>query len=177
MLINEIAPFRSVRPGSPYEKRVVQLGDVVEKPPKIPRKKMSPEEKAAKVAERKKEKDLILWRVWMVIQESVGNSVPDGDPIDHIMPRLRRMFGYDRYEWPEQLNKLMDTACRRYGHASDYTDYLAKVWDYYEETNDDSDGIDLYSLTNSPEELPGYDDRHSILRKANIKRKRPNPWR
>ena len=176
-----VEPFRSIRPGSKYEKRIVYPGDIKEVPPKVPRTKMSPEEKAAKVAERKKKRDTELWRVWYIVQDGVSNAIPDGDPIEYIRPRICKMYGFGRDEWPEKLMKILDTAARHCSDSRSYNDYLADAWDNYNENDfEEPQVMDLYKLTDKPEELPGYEERDEIMKamKPFSTRVPPaNPWR
>jgi hypothetical protein len=74
-----------------------------------------------------------LWKVWQVVQDVVGNMVPDGDPIDELPQRLRRLGVPD--------NKIMDTLHKavktHYDKKSDYHKYLEDMWDSYNEMVDD----------------------------------------
>jgi hypothetical protein len=176
----EDTTFRRVKPGSRYEKRVIPAGTEI-KPSRS--RRLDPEEKAARAAARKQKHRDMLWRIWSIISNAVGNSIPDGDPIDYIMPQLRRMFNLGRDEWPEKLNKLMDQACRMHGYSKSYNDYLADMWDSYDSSFEPGRPtvLDLYSLTNNPEELKGYKEKDNVIdtvRGPKPERERlPNPWR
>jgi hypothetical protein len=58
------------------------------------------------------------------IEEIVGNTFPDGDPIDLLIPYMRRRWGL---EW--DLGQHLDRAARRHLGARSYDDYLATLWD------------------------------------------------
>lgn len=68
----------------------------------------------------KKEK---LIKIFNIMQDEIGNSFPDGDPFDHILPRLQKMgINADHaIEW-------MDKAAKIEGFAS-YNDMLRQIWD------------------------------------------------
>lgn len=65
------------------------------------------------------------------IEDVVGNVVPDGDPIDWLIPFMKRKFGLT-YNLTPYFDKALK---KRHGPKSSYDDYLADSWDgYYEST-------------------------------------------
>lgn len=68
-----------------------------------------------------------LWKVWNALETVVSNVVPDGDPIDTLGPKLRRM-GVDEYKIVDTLDAAVK---KHYDKKSDYHGYLADMWDAY----------------------------------------------
>lgn len=91
------------------------------------------------------------------IEDAVGLSVPDGDPIDRLIPYLDRNFGRSKYDY----GKLLDRATKLIGKYKNYTDYLAQMWD-------------LYTEVASPDTI---DDEISSGEPVRRRDKRENPWR
>jgi hypothetical protein len=58
------------------------------------------------------------------IDEAVGNSFPDGDPMDTILPKLRRA-GIPEEKWMA----LVDAAVRAHGGARDFDTYMGRMYD------------------------------------------------
>jgi hypothetical protein len=61
------------------------------------------------------------------IERVVGDTFPDGDPIDKLGPYVKRKFQCNSYEISDFLNK----AAKTLGKYKDYGDYLAQTWDEY----------------------------------------------
>lgn len=120
------------------------------------RAKMSAEEKAEKLAERKAAIRKRLDRIHSIVTDKIGQSFPDGDPIGRLIP------------WMDK-NKVsmeeIDKAFRVNGDGS-YNDYLIDMWDQMasDATYDAEHGhIDPNS--------PYYDtDKEGKVKK------RDNPW-
>lgn len=78
-----------------------------------------------------------LWVIAKGIMEWVGNCIPDGDPIDHLIPLVRRECGLnaDREPWEEGCNvtKWLDKACRKHLGCNSYNQYLINAWDGWNE--------------------------------------------
>ena len=60
--------------------------------------------------------------VWQNIQRVVGNTFPDGDPMDWLAEK------YPRYAAIGQLGVLMDKATRHAKAGKSFYDYLARMW-------------------------------------------------
>ena len=91
------------------------------------------------------------------IQDAVSNSFPDGDPIDYLIPKMRRL-GIDSYETGDWLDK----AAKKYLHSKSYHGYLHDVWQDFM-----NDNPGKFGLTDNPwtsESLEEDDDE--ILRVA-----------
>ena len=68
-------------------------------------------------------------RVFQDINSAIGDTFPDGDPIDALMRKYRDSYG--------DLNiDLLNKACRVNG-AKSYNDYVAKVWQQHMDDNPD----------------------------------------
>ena len=78
-----------------------------------------------------------LWPIANAIMEAVGNCVPDGDPIDHLSPKLQRM-GIDRWD----VTKWLDKACRKHLGCTSYNQYLIDAWDGWNEVCEPDQRID-----------------------------------
>lgn len=79
---------------------------------------------AASAADRKAEAEKKLQKIARIIEDSLGYTFPDGDPIDYIMPRVERL-GIDEYD----MSKWLDRAARKVLGAKSLNDYLGSVWD------------------------------------------------
>lgn len=88
---------------------------------KLRRQKAREEERRLKGEAKKAD----LQKIAQIIDDAIGQAIPDGDPIDYILPRVRRM-GYDGWD----LTKILDKAARLLGSKS-YYDRLADAWDDY----------------------------------------------
>lgn len=78
----------------------------------------------AAAADRKTETEKKLQKIARIIEDSLGYTFPDGDPIDYIMPRVKRL-GIDEYD----MSKWLDRAARKVLGAKSLNDYLGSVWD------------------------------------------------
>lgn len=79
---------------------------------------------AASAAKRKADTDRILQKITHIIEDSISNSFPDGDPLDYIMPRVERL-GIDTYD----VHSWLDRAAKKYLHSKSYDDYMGSVYD------------------------------------------------
>lgn len=79
---------------------------------------------AASAADRRKKKDQLLTKISNIIDDSIGYSFPDGDPIDYIMPRVERLGieTYDIYDW-------LDQAAKKHLGAKSFDAYMGAVFD------------------------------------------------
>lgn len=110
---------------------------------------------------------LNLQAVYNKVIDAIGNSFPDGDPIDTIAPWLERQ-GVDRYKVGETIEKAM----KKHGHGEEKKGmyaYLASMWEEH--------ALDVvFDAKNSPEsEEPGdtnfyyRDERGRVIM-------HDNPW-
>jgi hypothetical protein len=76
-----------------------------------------------RAAKPKKEK-IDYQEIARKIEQVVGSTFPDGDPIDLLIPYMRRRWGL---EW--DLGQHLDRAAKRHLGARSYDDYLATLWD------------------------------------------------
>ena len=84
-----------------------------------------------------------LWKIAQIIMDEVGNAVPDGDPIDLIVPRVAQLMGHKdsasawapSWDHPSawDIVPILDKAARKHLHVKDYNEYLANMWDSYSE--------------------------------------------
>lgn len=65
-------------------------------------------------------------KVYDIVIDAIGSSFPDGDPIDHIIPKLKRM-GLDPYD----SGKIIDQALKKFGHGAEKKGlykYMETTW-------------------------------------------------
>jgi len=67
------------------------------------------------------------------LEQVVSNCIPDCDPSDHMIPWIKRTLNAT----DDQVFKYLDKAGRQLGYK-DYYDYLAGMWDMYNEINTDA---------------------------------------
>jgi hypothetical protein len=65
----------------------------------------------------------VLQRLELAADEAIGNAMPDGDPVDRLIPQMLKLGipANDMYTW---LNKVA-----RNNGAKDWHSYLADIWD------------------------------------------------
>jgi hypothetical protein len=65
----------------------------------------------------------VLQRLELAADEAIGNAMPDGDPVDRLIPQMLKMGipADDMYKW---LNKIA-----RNNGSKDWHSYLADIWD------------------------------------------------
>lgn len=63
-----------------------------------------------------------------MIEQAVGNAVPDGDPIDQFGPYFRRL-GIE-YDWVKYLDRAVKMSPMLKHHKT-YNGYLKDMWDSY----------------------------------------------
>lgn len=107
----------------------------------------------------KKALDDLYW----VAQDAIGMSFPDGDPIDHIIPKARRM-GIPM----DSVGEWLDRAFKKHEGVGFY-EHLARLWDdQYGDAKSDMDHVspsdDYYQTTKGRYDQLGGDDGR-------------NPWR
>ena len=66
------------------------------------------------------------FKVARVIDDSIGHAYPDGDPIDHIHPKMKEMGIND-----DHILKHLDIAAKKHLGAKGYYDHVANAWDQY----------------------------------------------
>jgi hypothetical protein len=106
----------------------------------------SPEALAARAAKQEQDYTELthkLEKIANIIQDAWGQAFPDGDPIDIIMPKMRRM-GIDMYDVGDWLNK----AARRVMGYRSYQDFLEQSWDQFK--GDNPDLVNDYNLHSNP---------------------------
>lgn len=62
-------------------------------------------------------------KVWQIAQDALGNSFPDGDPIDEIIDKLAPMGFYDH-----QVGEILDESYQ-VREGKDWNTFLADFWD------------------------------------------------
>lgn len=98
----------------------------------------------------------------------IGNTFPDGDPIDTMIPWLERR-GVQDY----QIGETIDAAFKKHGHGAEKNgmySYMANMWD---EMSADvlQDAIQSVKAGKLPERSPFLDFNGDKITKA------PNPWK
>ena len=141
--LTEATPFKRIGNHKGYLGRTLTPSEQAEFKAKTAVKPPKPSKE-----EKQKAADAKLWKIYRIIEDAVSNSVPDGDPIDFIAPRVAKFLGIDRYA----VGPWLDKAVKKNGGFKNYDDYLGDMWDsYYEVTAE------------SPEEY--------------AQMKKDNPWR
>lgn len=82
----------------------------------------------------KGEKELL--RLHNKVLEAVGQSFPDGDPIDIIGPWVNRQ-GWDIYDVTQK--GFLDAAMKKFSGAKSYDHYLEDFWDQFAADNPGND--------------------------------------
>ncbi len=106
----------------------------------------SPEAIAARAAEQDRvnaELNRKLEKIASIIQDAWSQAFPDGDPLDIIIPKMRRL-GIDTYDVGDWLNK----AARRIMGYRSYNDFLEQSWNEFK--GDNPDKVDDYNLHSNP---------------------------
>lgn len=91
------------------------------------RKDAEKQQHKAAQAPKVKKPDIDLFDVYQALEMAVSNVVPDGDPIDTLGPKLRRM-GVGEFKIVDTLTAAVK---KHYDKKSDYHKYLADMWDLY----------------------------------------------
>ena len=79
-------------------------------------------------ARREKKPKVDLQAAYNIIMDAIGNTFPDGDPIDTIAPKFKRQFGIEGYEVGEAITAAM----KKHGHGVEKKgmyEYMADMWD------------------------------------------------
>lgn len=86
-------------------------------------------ERQASSALNKQQREERVWEIAQKLERVVSNCVPDGDPIDYMIPYLERMgiSGFDVTKW-------LDKAAQKLQYSS-YNDYLESMWEMYNDVN------------------------------------------
>lgn len=63
-------------------------------------------------------------RIMLMIDDAIGNSYPDGDPLDRLLPRLSREFGIGG----DRAIAALDRAVAATKSGRDFNDYVRQVW-------------------------------------------------
>jgi len=103
---------------------------------------------AAKAANKKTKSTVDYSSLWHEVEDAVGKAVPDVDPMDYILPKLRK-YGIDTNGG---ATKYLDRAAKTAGYKS-YDQYLIDMWDAYNEVN----GIDEPNPWKAVDETSYYD--------------------
>jgi hypothetical protein len=99
------------------------------------RKKLAAAEKRAQANADKPPKaiKLNLDEVWRKAEDAAGSSFPDGDPIDHLIPWFKsKGVKYD-------IMSYLDAAVKKHTHCKTWYEYLADMWDTYQNEGVDQD--------------------------------------
>jgi hypothetical protein len=82
--------------------------------------------------------DAMLDKIFMTVMTAVGDTFPDGDPIDHIHPKVIKMLnaagfedGYGSFNNYSNISDWLDKAMKKHGYKGGYHQYLADTWDEY----------------------------------------------
>ena len=70
-----------------------------------------------------------LSKIARKFEEVVGDTFPDSDPIDRMIPYIKREFRCK--DW--YVGEILDKAVNSLGNYKSYTDYLAQIWDQFVE--------------------------------------------
>lgn len=141
--LTEAVPFKKIGNHKGYMGRTLTPAQQAELKAKTAPKPPKPSKE-----EKQKALDAKLWKIYTIVNDEVGNSVPDGDPIDFIGPKVGKFLGINRWDVMPWVNK----AIKKYGDYKNYDEYLAGMWDSYYEV-----------AAESPEEY--------------AQMKKDNPWR
>jgi hypothetical protein len=79
---------------------------------------------AASAAERKAKSEQMLDKIARIIEDSIGYTFPDGDPVDYIIPRVERL-GINTYD----IGELLDKVARKKLGAKSLDAYMGDVYD------------------------------------------------
>lgn len=96
--------------------------------------KKAREERLNVQPKKKKLDDAAIRMVANKIEEVIGNTWPDGDPIDWLAPWVVKTFGVKDWDITPILDKGARAISKRY---KGYYDYLAKTWDDFAEDNEE----------------------------------------
>jgi hypothetical protein len=120
-------------------------------------------ERAPSTRDRGPNKVEKLNRISQWIEDAVGQSFPDGDPYDLILPKLRRL-GID----PNDASKWIDAATKSHLGARSFNEYMGKFYDDMAADNPEmmlQSGMLYNPYTNRPFNFVGQLD--SILKQGN----------
>lgn len=73
--------------------------------------------------EKGKLTDAELDKVWMMINDAIGQTFPDSDPMDVLYPKLKKQFG------EFNVTKVLDVTAKKRFKSKDFYDFLADNWD------------------------------------------------
>lgn len=90
-------------------------------------------ERAAKRAEKKTLQKVDTGPIARIIENAVMQSIPDINPIDLIVPKLRKL-GVPEFG----MMKLMDSAAKDHLNSKSFYDYVKSAFDMYIEANLDN---------------------------------------
>lgn len=122
--------------------------------------------RAEREANRKPKVD--LGKVYRMVIDAIGNSFPDGDPIDHIIPALRRM-GVASHDAMDVANKAMKAHGGKIEKKGVYP-YLAVMWD-------DSAADALHDAKIAKDKDEDYDSPFIDYDKDGNPKVGHNPWK
>ena len=92
----------------------------------------NPNANTVKAEERAKK----LLKISQYIEDAVSSTFPDGDPFDHLMPKLRQLGLNDN-----NMMEWLDAATKKHLGMNGYYKYLAAVWDDFARDSGDILGI------------------------------------
>lgn len=81
----------------------------------------------AQKIESSKPKTPDLGAVARKIEDTLGATFPDGDPIDILGPWMKKTYNIEGFA----VGAVLDKAVKKIGKYKDYYDYLAQTWDEF----------------------------------------------
>ena len=113
-------------------------------------------------------------RIGQRISDAIGQTVPDGDPFDILLPWLERKFGDPNGSRPYDVRDILDRGAKSIG-AESYSEYCADMWDlYYDQEEDEhhrKTKMRFGDLHDDPVEEPNNDEHEEPYHRPQ------NPWR
>lgn len=82
---------------------------------------------AAAATDRKAKQEKLLKAVAQIIEHAVSETFPDGDPMNYIWPRLKRLGVQEYYD----VYDLLDRACKKVLGFKSFDDYMGNMYDDY----------------------------------------------
>lgn len=73
---------------------------------------------------KRAEKEKLLSKISMYIEDAIGQAFPDGDPVDILVPKLLRL-GIDEFN----IGKWLDDAVRSHLGAKSFNAYMGNIYD------------------------------------------------
>jgi hypothetical protein len=158
-LLNEAGPEWIKHPTA----KGVMIKNPKWEPPAKPAREKSGLDRSGAMKKRHEDAHSKLWQLHQIIFNAVGNTFPDGDPADWIVPKARKLYGLD--DWADPW-KYINKAVQEFEGYKDLGQWLASMWD-------DSQKDAMYDAEN------GHDNGEGIFwnRDKNGKpQPEDNPW-